>query len=161
MDDLRIGFGEDAHRLAPGRPLTLGGVAVPGAERGAVAHSDGDALLHAVADALLSAWALGDIGQHFPDTDPAHAGLDSRAIVARARALIADRAPNARLVQVSAVVTLDRPKLGPHRSAVTAALAGLLDLPVDRVGLTFKTSEGLAPDHAQARATVLWRAPAG
>ncbi|MDF1523377.1 MAG: 2-C-methyl-D-erythritol 2,4-cyclodiphosphate synthase [Trueperaceae bacterium] len=161
MDDLRIGFGEDAHRLAPGRPLTLGGVVVPGAERGAIAHSDGDALLHAVADALLSAWALGDIGQHFPDTDAAHAGLDSRAIVARARTLIAERAPDARLAQVSAVVTLDRPKLGPHRSTVAATLAGLLDLPVDRVGLTFKTSEGLAPDHVQARATVLWRAPVG
>ena len=161
MDDLRIGYGEDAHRLAPGRPLTLGGVVVPDAARGAVAHSDGDALLHAVADALLSAWALGDIGQHFPDTDPAHAGLDSRAIVARARALVAARAPDARLTQVSAVVTLDRPKLGPLRGAVAGALAELLDLPVDRVGLTFKTSEGLAPDHVQARATVVWRAPEG
>jgi len=157
MDDLRIGFGEDAHRLAAGRPLRLGGVPIDGAERGAVAHSDGDALLHAVADALLSAWSLGDIGQHFPDGDARHAGLDSRTIVARARALVAERAPAARLAQVSAVVTLDRPKLGPRRSDLAAALAALLDLPPDRVGLTFKTSEGLAPDHVQARAVVLWR----
>ena len=158
MDDVRIGYGEDAHRLAAGRPLVLGGVALAEAERGAVAHSDGDALLHAVADALLSAWALGDIGHHFPDTDPVHAGLDSRAIVARARAAVAAAAPRARLSQVSAVVTLDRPKLGPHRAASAAAIATLLGLPADRVGLTFKTSEGLAPDHVQARATVLFRA---
>jgi 2-C-methyl-D-erythritol 2,4-cyclodiphosphate synthase len=71
MEETRIGFGEDAHRLAEGRPLLLGGVSIEGAPRGADAHSDGDVLLHAVADALLSAWALGDIGQHFPDTDPA------------------------------------------------------------------------------------------
>lgn len=157
MDDVRIGFGEDAHRLAAGRPLVLGGVPIAEAERGAVAHSDGDALLHAIADALLSAWALGDIGHHFPDTDAAHAGLDSRVIVARARAAVAGAAPKARLSQVSAVVTLDRPKLGPHRTAIAEALAALLGLPADRVGLTFKTSEGLAPDHVQARATVLFR----
>jgi 2-C-methyl-D-erythritol 2,4-cyclodiphosphate synthase len=157
MDDVRIGYGEDAHRLAAGRPLLLGGVAIAEAERGAVAHSDGDALLHAVADALLSAWALGDIGHHFPDTDPAHAGLDSSTILARARAAVAAVAPRARLSQVTAVVTLDRPKLGPHRAAIAGAIAALLGLPADRVGLTFKTSEGLAPDHVQARATVLFR----
>jgi len=157
VDDTRIGYGEDAHRLAAGRPLVLGGVRIPEAERGALAHSDGDALLHAIADALLAAWALGDIGHHFPDTDPAHAGVDSRAIVARIREVVASHAPNARLTQVSAVVTLDRPKLGPHRAALVAAVAALLDLAPDRVGLTFKTSEGLAPDHVQARAVALWR----
>lgn len=156
MDDLRIGYGEDAHRLAAGRSLVLGGVAVPEAERGPVAHSDGDALLHAVADALLSAWALGDIGRLFPDDDPAFAGVDSRAILARVRAVVAEVAPTARLVQVAAAVTLDRPKLAPRRAAITAALAAQLDLPVDRVGLTFKTSEGLAPDHVQVRAVALW-----
>jgi 2-C-methyl-D-erythritol 2,4-cyclodiphosphate synthase len=157
VDRTRIGYGEDAHRLTAGRPLVLGGIRIPDAERGAVAHSDGDALLHAIADALLAAWALGDIGHHFPDTDPANGGLDSRAIVARASALVAERAPAARLMQVSAVVTLDRPKLGPHRGALAAGVAARLDLAPHRVGLTFKTSEGLAPDHVQARAVVLFR----
>jgi 2-C-methyl-D-erythritol 2,4-cyclodiphosphate synthase len=156
MDDARIGFGEDAHRLTAGRPLLLGGVNIEGAARGADAHSDGDALLHAVTDALLAAWALGDIGAHFPDTDPAHAGADSAHLLRRALDVALDRAGGRRPRQVSAVVTLDRPKLGPHRDAIAASLASLLDLPLDRVGITFKTSEGLAPDHVQARAVVLW-----
>jgi len=156
MDAARIGFGEDAHRLAEGRPLRLGGVAIPEAPRGAVAHSDGDALLHAVTDALLAAWALGDIGAHFPDTDPAHAGADSAVLLRRALGVALDRAAGRRPRQVSAVVTLDRPKLGAHRNAIAASLASLLELPLDRVGITFKTSEGLAPDHVQARAVVLW-----
>jgi 2-C-methyl-D-erythritol 2,4-cyclodiphosphate synthase len=156
MDDARIGFGEDAHRLAEGRPLRLGGVTIPGAPRGPVAHSDGDALLHAVTDALLAAWALGDIGAHFPDTDPAHAGADSALLLRRALDVALDRAGGRRPRQVSAVVTLDRPKLGPHRDAMAASVASLLDLPLDRVGIAFKTSEGLAPDHVQARAVVLW-----
>jgi 2-C-methyl-D-erythritol 2,4-cyclodiphosphate synthase len=156
VDETRIGFGEDAHRLAEGRPLFLGGVAIPEAHLGAVAHSDGDALLHAVTDALLSAWALGDIGAHFPDTDPAHAGADSAVLLRRALEATLVTARGLRPRQVSAVITLDRPKLGPHRAAIAASLAALLDLPLDRVGVTFKTSEGLAPDHVQARAVVLW-----
>ncbi len=156
MDEARIGFGEDAHRLAGGRPLVLGGVPIPEAPRGAVAHSDGDALLHAVTDALLSAWALGDIGAHFPDNDPAHADADSSALLRRALEVALAASGGSRPIQVSAVITLDRPKLGPHRAAIAASLATLLDLPLDRVGITFKTSEGLAPDHVQARAIVLW-----
>ncbi|MBW6454990.1 MAG: 2-C-methyl-D-erythritol 2,4-cyclodiphosphate synthase [Trueperaceae bacterium] len=156
MDELRIGFGEDAHRLAEGRSLVLGGVSLPEATRGPLAHSDGDALLHAVTDALLSAWALGDIGAHFPDTDPAHAGADSAGLLRGALTVALAAAGELRPRQVSAVVTLDRPKLGPHRGAIAASLAELLDLPLDRVGVTFKTSEGLAPDHVQARAVVLW-----
>jgi len=157
MDELRIGFGEDAHRLAEGRPLVLGGVPIPQAPRGPLAHSDGDALLHAVTDALLSAWAQGDIGAHFPDTDPAHAGADSATLLRAALIVALGVAGDLRPRQVSAVVTLDRPKLGPHRDAIAERLAALLDLPLDRVGITFKTSEGLAPDHVQARAVVLWR----
>ena len=156
MDEARIGFGEDAHRLAAGRSLLLGGVHIEGAARGAEAHSDGDVVLHAVADALLSAWALGDIGQHFPDTDPAYGDAPSSGLLRDALALALERAGDLRPRQVSAVVTLDRPKLGPFREAIAARLAELLDLPLDRVGITFKTSEGLAPDHVQARAVVLW-----
>lgn len=156
MDETRIGFGEDAHRLAEGRPLLLGGVSIDGAPRGADAHSDGDVLLHAVADALLSTWGLGDIGQYFPDTDPAYGDAPSSGLLRDALTLAVNGAGELRPMQVSAVITLDRPKLGPHRAAISASLASLLDLPLDRVGITFKTSEGLAPDHVQARAVVLW-----
>lgn len=150
---LRIGYGEDAHRLAPGRPLILGGVPVPHAERGAVAHSDGDAVLHAVADALLSGLALGDIGQYFPDTDPQWAGLDSRDILRRVLDLIRERGYEP--VNVALVVTLDRPKLGPLRAEIARSVATLLALPESEVGVSFKTSEGLAPDHVQVRVTAL------
>ncbi|WP_034386009.1 2-C-methyl-D-erythritol 2,4-cyclodiphosphate synthase [Deinococcus sp. YIM 77859] len=149
----RIGYGEDAHRLAPGRPLVLGGVSIPQAERGAVAHSDGDAVLHALADALLSGLSLGDIGQYYPDTDPAHAGLDSREILMHALRLVQER--NYVPANAALVVTLDRPKLGPLRRAIARNLATLLDLKDTEVGVSFKTSEGLAPDHVQVRATVL------
>jgi 2-C-methyl-D-erythritol 2,4-cyclodiphosphate synthase len=153
----RVGYGEDAHALAPGRPLVLGNVAI-GSDRGARAHSDGDALLHALADAILSALALGDIGDHFPPSDPAYRGLDSAVIVQRALALAREAAPGLRLVNVAAVVTLDAPKLGPHRDAVRRRVAELLGVVPEQVGLTFKTSEGLAPDHVQARAVVLLEA---
>ena len=150
---LRIGYGEDAHRLAPGRPLILGGVPVPHAERGAVAHSDGDAVLHAVADSLLSGLALGDIGQYFPDTDPQWAGLDSRDILRRVLDLVRERGYEP--VNVALVVTLDRPKLGPLRAEIARSVAALLALPESEVGVSFKTSEGLAPDHVQVRVTAL------
>lgn len=154
---LRIGFGEDAHRLEAGCPLVLGGVSIP-SPHGAVAHSDGDALLHALADALLSSLALGDIGVFFPPSDPAFKGLDSREIVQLALREV--RARGGDLVNVALVVTLDAPKLGPHRAAMAEGVATLLGLPEDRVGLGFKTSEGLAPEHVQARATVLVTLPA-
>lgn len=149
----RVGYGEDAHRLAPGLPLVLGGVPVPDPPAGAVAHSDGDAPLHALADALLAGLALGDIGQYFPDTAPEHRGLDSRRILERALELVGERgyAP----VNVALVITLDRPKLGPLRAEIAASLAALLGLAPGEVGVSFKTSEGLAPEHIQVRATVL------
>jgi len=152
--DLRIGVGEDAHALLPGRPLILGGVAIP-SPRGPDAHSDGDALLHALADALLSALALGDIGLHFPPSDPAFRGLDSTEIVRHSLRKLSERAPGIRLLNVALVVTLDAPKLGPYRQRMAAGVGELLGLSPERVGLGFKTSEGLAPDHVQARATVL------
>ncbi len=152
MGRMRIGYGEDSHRLEAGRPLWLGGVRIE-SPHGPVAHSDGDALLHALADALLSALALGDIGLLFPDTDPRWRGVDSTVILAEALRRVRDRGYRPR--QVSAVVTLDRPKLNPYRGRIQERLAHLLALSAEDVGLSFKTSEGLAPAHVQARAVVL------
>ena len=149
----RIGYGEDAHRLEAGRDLWLGGLKIPDSPHGAVAHSDGDAVLHALADALLSGLALGDIGQYFPDTDPAHAGMDSAKILRRCLDLVQERGYLP--LNVALVVTLDAPKLGGRRSDIAARLAELLALPQTEVGVSFKTSEGLAPAHVQVRATVL------
>jgi len=146
-----IGYGEDSHQLAAGRRFVLGGVEVA-AERGPLAHSDGDALLHAVTDALLSALALGDIGALFPDDATENRARPSVDFLNRALAEVRARgyAPD----QLRAVVTLDQPKLGPYRQAIQENLARLLNLEPVRVGLTFKTSEGLAPDHVQVRAVL-------
>lgn len=149
----RVGYGEDAHRLEAGRPLILGGVLIPDSPHGAVAHSDGDAVLHAVADALLSGLALGDIGAYFPDTAAQWRGIDSRVIVVRALELVRERSYGP--LNVALVVTLDRPKLGPLRSEIARSVAALLALPDSEVGVSFKTSEGLAPAHVQVRVTVL------
>ena len=149
----RIGYGEDAHRLEAGRDLWLGGLKVPDAPHGAVAHSDGDAVLHALADALLSGLALGDIGAYYPDTDPANKGLDSATILHRSLKLARERGYGP--LNVALVVTLDRPKLGPLRSEIASSVAALLELDVGEVGLSFKTSEGLAPAHVQVRVTAL------
>lgn len=149
----RVGHGQDAHRLVPGRPLVIGGVTIP-ADRGAQAHSDGDVLLHALADALLSSHALGDIGKLFPPSDPALAGLDSREIVRRVLADLRAHAGRIAITNVAAVVTLDAPKLGAMREEIAASVASLVGLPPERVGITFKTSEGLASDHVQASVVV-------
>ena len=155
----RIGYGEDAHALTKGRPLTIGGVTIPDAPHGAVAHSDGDALLHALSDALLSSLALHDIGYYFPPSDPKWRGLDSSDIVAKTLLLLREKADETgrelEIVNVSVVVTLDRPKLGPYRGRMQVRVAELLGVPAPHVGLGFKTSEGLAPAHIQTRVTVL------
>jgi 2-C-methyl-D-erythritol 2,4-cyclodiphosphate synthase len=147
----RIGYGEDAHALAPGRPLVVGNVRID-SPHGTVAHSDGDVLLHALSDALLAAYALGDIGQHYPPTDPALKDLDSAEIVRGVLALLPE---GFAIANVAAAVTLDRPKLAAYREQIQARVAELLALERTQVGLTFKTSEGLAPGHIQARVTVL------
>lgn len=151
----RIGYGEDAHRLAAGRPLVVGGVRIEGAERGAEAHSDGDVLLHALADALLAAFALGDIGKLFPPGEARTRDLDSTVILREVLGRLRSRAAGWRVVNVAAVVTLDAPRLGRHRERIEQRVAGLLGLPPGAVGVGFKTSEGLAPDHVQARVTLL------
>lgn len=147
----RVGYGEDSHRLEYGRELWLAGLKIE-SERGSVAHSDGDVILHALSDALLSAFALGDIGMLFPDHDPKWQGLESQIILELVLQKIREK--GYQLKQTSIVVMLDRPKLGPHRHDLARNLARLCTLPEDRVGITFKTSEGLAPDHAQCRAMV-------
>ena len=150
---VRIGYGEDAHRLESGLPLTLAGLLIEGSPHGAVAHSDGDAVLHAVSDALLAALALGDIGKLYPDTDPQWRGLDSSVILRDVLARVTTL--GWRIGNVACVVTLDQPKLGSRRDAMAAKLAALLEIPAPDVGLSFKTSEGLATAHVQTRVTVL------
>ena len=148
---MRIGYGEDSHRLAEGRELWLGGLQIE-SPRGAIAHSDGDVILHALSDALLSAFAMGDIGSLFPDTDPKWKGLESRIILELVLHKIREKGWQLR--QISTVVMMDQPKLGPYRQEIQAQIAKLTALPLDCVGLTFKTSEGLALDHAQCRVVV-------
>jgi 2-C-methyl-D-erythritol 2,4-cyclodiphosphate synthase len=139
----RIGFGYDIHRLEAGRPLWLGGVRIVDAERGAVAHSDGDVLLHALCDALLGSMGLDDIGAHFPDTDPAYKGIASLTLLARVAALL--RENGATIVNVDCTVVLERPKIGPYRSEMRAAIARELGLSVDDVSIKATTNEGLGP----------------
>jgi 2-C-methyl-D-erythritol 2,4-cyclodiphosphate synthase len=149
----RIGYGEDAHRLEAGRKLILAGLEVANSPHGAIAHSDGDAVLHAVSDALLSSLALGDIGKLYPDTDPKWQGVDSSIILQDCLRRV--RSAGLQIVNLAVVVTLDQPKLGGLRDAMRDHLAGLLGVDGQRVGITFKTSEGLALSHVQTRATVL------
>lgn len=151
----RVGYGEDAHALAPGRKLVVGGVPFPDSPVGTVSHSDGDVLLHALSDALLAAHSMGDIGQYFPPSNPNYRGLDSRVILQTVRERILDHTGHFGVVNVAGVVVLDHPRLGPARGAIQSALAGQLDMDVSRVGISFKTTEGMAPDHIQARVTVL------
>lgn len=139
---MRIGHGYDLHALAPGRRLVLGGVRIPHSH-GPIAHSDGDVLLHALADALLGAAALGDIGQHFPDTDPAYAGADSRVLLRRVVALV--REAGYGVLNIDATVLAQRPKLAPHRDAMRANIAADLGLDIGAVSVKATTTEGLGP----------------
>ena len=142
MSQIRTGLGWDVHRLTSGRPLILGGVSVA-SELGLEGHSDADILSHAITDAILGAAALGDIGMHFPDSDPRWKGADSLVFLRRARSLAAERGFH--LVNVDATVILERPKLKQYRQAIRESLAAALDLAVDRVSVKFKTAEGMGP----------------
>lgn len=136
----RIGFGYDTHRLAEGRPMVLGGVIVPH-PRGPVGHSDADAVCHAVTDALLGAAAAGDIGRHFPDTDPRWRDASSVELLGRVVALVRGR--GLAVGNVDVVVIAERPKLAPHVPAMRARLAAVLGVDVERVSVKAKTAEGL------------------
>ncbi len=136
----RCGIGYDLHRLAEGRPLILGGVRVP-FEKGPEGHSDGDVLAHAICDALLGAAGAGDIGTHFPDTDPKWKGAASLKFLEHARGLVESR--GLKIEYIDAVVICERPKLGPHFPAMREALARALGMPADRVHLKAKTNEGV------------------
>ncbi len=134
----RIGQGWDRHRLVPGRPLVLGGVAVP-SDLGEDGHSDGDALLHAIVDAVLGACALGDIGTHFPPSDPRWKDAPSRLFLERAVALA--REAGWAIGNLDATVVLESPRLGPHMAAMRASIAEIAGLSVDRVSVKAKTGE--------------------
>jgi 2-C-methyl-D-erythritol 2,4-cyclodiphosphate synthase len=135
---IRVGIGHDTHRLEPGRPLILGGVRIEH-DRGLAGHSDADVVLHALTDALLGAAGLGDIGDAFPDTDPAYKGADSRLFLRDTL----DRLNRAgwRTVNVDVIVFAQEPKLGPVKMTIQNNLAGLLGLPPDCVNVKAKTGE--------------------
>ena len=136
----RIGIGYDIHRLVEGRKLILGGIEIP-LEKGLLGHSDGDALLHAIADAILGSLAQGDIGQHFPDNDPAYKDADSAKLLEHVVALVKDR--GFFVVNVDANIIAERPKFGPHFFKMRSRVADLLEIPVENISLKARSNEGL------------------
>jgi 2-C-methyl-D-erythritol 2,4-cyclodiphosphate synthase len=134
------GIGWDSHRLAEGRRLVLGGVEIP-FDRGLEGFSDADVLAHAITDALLGAAALGDIGEHFPDTDPRWAGADSLVLLRAVVTMLAEC--GLRVVHVDATVVMERPKLAPHRAAIRGRLAEALGLAAEHVSVKASTGEGM------------------
>jgi 2-C-methyl-D-erythritol 2,4-cyclodiphosphate synthase len=155
---VRTGLGWDNHRIATGRPLILGGIRIE-SEFGLDGHSDADVLCHALTDALLGAAALGDIGMHFPDTDPCWKGADSIQFLQHAVNLVTEA--GYRIANVDTTVILERPKLKDYRVTIRENLAGVLGLPLDCVSVKFKTSEKVGPvgegrsAEAQAVATIV------
>ena len=161
MTEYRTGLGWDVHRLEPGRSLILGGVIIP-SELGLAGHSDADVLAHAITDAILGAAALGDIGMHFPDTDPRWKDAGSLLFLAHAQELA--RARGYSIVNVDSTVILERPKLKDYREAIRRQLAATLALDFECVSVKFKTAEKIGPvgegRSAEAQAIVtLFRNP--
>lgn len=158
MSEYRTGIGWDNHRIIAGRPLIIGGIAIP-SDFGLEGHSDADVLLHAITDALLGAAALGDIGMHFPDTDPRWKGIDSARFLEHARSLAAGK--GFELVNIDSTVILERPKLKDYRQAMRENIAAILALELDRVSVKFKTAERVGPvgegRSAEAQAIVTLR----
>lgn len=156
--EYRTGLGWDSHRIAVGRPLILGGVTVE-SEFGLDGHSDADILLHAITDALLGALALGDIGMHFPDTDPRWKGAESMQFLTHALGLVAERGYE--VVNMDTTVILERPKLKDYRVKIREHIAANLKLELDQVSVKFKTAEKVGPvgegRSAEAQAVVTVR----
>jgi 2-C-methyl-D-erythritol 2,4-cyclodiphosphate synthase len=140
MPELRVGLGYDVHPFAAGRALVLGGVELEH-PRGLAGHSDADVLVHALMDAILGAMRAGDIGRHFPDTDPAYAGISSLELLGRVAGLM--REEGWRLLDADCVLVLEEPRISPVRDRMRAAMAHALGVPVERVGLKATTTEGL------------------
>jgi 2-C-methyl-D-erythritol 2,4-cyclodiphosphate synthase len=138
--EIRVGMGYDIHRLEPGLPLTLGGVTMAH-PTGLRAHSDGDALAHAIGDALLGALALGDLGSHFPDTDPKWRGVSSLAILRSIAGMVRGR--GGRVLNVDATLIAEAPRIAPHVAAIRENLGGALGIDVDRVSVKATTNERL------------------
>jgi 2-C-methyl-D-erythritol 2,4-cyclodiphosphate synthase len=138
----RVGLGHDTHRLEAGRRLIIGGIVIPH-EKGFVAHSDGDVLLHAITDAILGAAALGDIGEWFPDTDPRHKGADSSVFVREAAAAVHERGWE--IGNLDCTVFAQRPKLSPYKKQMAERIAGLLGIAADCVNVKAKTGERVGP----------------
>jgi len=134
----RIGSGVDFHQLAEGRELWLGGVHIPSA-RGGLGHSDADVLLHAICDALLGALNLGDIGLHFPNTDPAYKDIDSKILLQKTYALV--RGKRYRVVNIDSTVCLEAPKIMKYADAMRTAMAGILEIPADDISIKATTTE--------------------
>jgi 2-C-methyl-D-erythritol 2,4-cyclodiphosphate synthase len=157
---LRIGQGVDVHRLVEGRDCIIGGVRIP-YERGLLGHSDADVLAHAVADAVLGAMRAGDIGELFPDTDPAYEGADSLELLARVAGLARER--GFEILDCDSVVEAQAPKLSPYRDQMRANLASALGVSPDQVGVKATTTEGLGytgrGEGIRASAVVLLRCP--
>ena len=137
---MRIGQGFDIHRLVEGRPLLLAGIAIP-FDKGLLGHSDGDAVLHALCDALLGAAGAGDIGTHFPDTDPAYRGADSAVLLAAVLDLVRQR--GLELANADITILAEHPRLAPHMGAMRTNLAHLLGVSEAQINLKAKTMEGL------------------
>lgn len=142
LPELRVGEGWDVHALVTGRPLVLGGVVVPHTH-GLAGHSDADALLHAITDALLGAAGLGDIGRMFPDTDPAHAGADSALLLAGALERV--RAGGWQVVNIDSTIVAQAPKMAPHIGAMRERIAAVLGIAAERVNVKAKTAEKMGP----------------
>jgi 2-C-methyl-D-erythritol 2,4-cyclodiphosphate synthase len=156
QNGFRCGIGYDTHRLVEGRKLILGGVEIP-SPKGLLGHSDGDVLTHAIADAMLGAAGLGDLGQHFSDRDPQWKDANSLKFLETVLALLKEK--GLQIVNIDSVVVLDEPKLAPHIAKIRQSLARALEIEHSSVNVKAKTSEGESPSIAAAHAVVLLEEP--